>query len=189
MENKNNKDGYFTVEAVFIVVVMLFSIMAVMYSFMLIYQYALVQHAATTAAEHGAQMVSSAVEGKSVYSLYTRPTASDISEIENIAKKELNRSILSQENCSVTADKVQLEFLWSTGIRVTVKQNIKIPIVGILNDFGITNIGNFESVAVAEISNPQETIRNIDLGMDVTKQGISLIKDTITNLFKFGMAK
>lgn len=180
MKTLKENAGYMTVEASMVVTVMILTIMVILYSFMLLYQNVIIQHAATTAAQEGARMISSEVEGRSVYDFYTRPTTDDLVAIENIAKDVLKKSMIKANVCKINVEKVDLGFLWSNGISVTIVEEVNIPILGIFKKYNLIDVGKFESTAIAEIASPQETIRNVDLGMDVVKKGIGIAKSAIS---------
>lgn len=180
-DKKRKNAGYMTVEATVVVSVMLLVVMALIYSFMLMYQFELVQHATTVGAERGA----------TAFVIATREAfdGNDMSTVVTETKKTvegiLKKSMISVKDTQISVDKVKTGLPFSTGIRVSIHQDAKVPLLGFFNDLGLTKIGIYDSVAVAEIVAPQDTIRNTDLGVDIAKRGIATSKSVLTSGAKF----
>lgn len=178
---KRKNAGYMTVEATIVVSVMLLVIMVLIYSFMLMYQFELVQHAATVGAERGA--TASVIATREAFDGDDMSTV--VTETKKTVEGILKKSMISVKDTQISVDKVKTGLPFSTGIRVSIHQDAKVPLLGFFNDLGLTKIGIYDSVAVAEIVAPQDTIRNTDLGVDIAKRGIATAKSVLTSGAKF----
>lgn len=205
--------GYTTVEACLVFTTILFSIFAVMYAFMMMYQNVVVLNAATTAAQEGANMMSNIKSDWACGSIWTRfnglfdetlvtqsngnsyspPSnnnsdfySNNVSSITEIANKELSRGMISPIGTTVTVKYNGGFFLQE--VYVTVEQKIPFPFRGIAERFGNSDFMMLKATSCSRVTDRKEYIRNIDLTQECIKRATSTISDytwkIVENLLK-----
>ncbi len=180
---RNGNTGSITVEASIIVPLVILAIAAAIYIGLLLYQRALVQSAAESAAEAGAiAWVSGTFElgtGKPMdgsfdeFALYRRIFDSDkktrLESIEQYALDVAERHELVRA-VSSSADAVVKDYVVYRKIEVTIHKEYKLPLGKFLKLFGGSDTIDMTVKAVSAMDEPADLIRNTDFIVDIEKK-------------------
>ena len=157
--------GSFTIEAIIVMSTMLMILFAIFYAFMLLYQNVTIMHAASYAAEKGAEQW---FQNAGLYRYFKELSSSNVNnekkKIENIALESLKGGIIGTDSAQVNVD--FKNSLGKRSIIVKIDQKIKIPFSGIVKYFNNGKDFEIKAKASAEIAEPTEYIRNLDYGIE-----------------------
>lgn len=195
---KNNNKGAFTLEAAIVMTAVLMILFAVMYAFMLLYQNAVLNYAATYAAQQGAEFwndsgkdLNTGVGHANDDGLYFRirelnPSdqlvAAKKGKIEEAARDKLTKGILSPRNTTVVVE-FEDNLLQRT-VTVDIAQQIPFPFMGIARYFGNGGGLVLKARAKSTVAEPAEYIRNIDLAMEYVQKFTKVVSVKMLKGFK-----
>lgn len=170
MENKRSKDGYFTVEAVFVFTSLLLIIFAIIYSLFLLHQNVVLANAATVGAQESAYIISSS----------EKESISEV-DIENIVKRELKRGLFSPDDTTITVSQYGT---FQKMIRVDLKYKINFPMRSIAEMIGGNDLMTFNVSSVARVNNRVDNIRTIDFIKEIGQRAINDVNSFAWGLFE-----
>jgi len=182
---KKSSKGSFTVEATIVFSTVIFSIIAVIFICLLLYQQALIQSLASRTAERGAMIWGS--PDKDMY--IGRITQADMKDTDPYwrfidTKKESREKRIADyidtqiDSFSVlprvkdnSEPKINItDFVIYKKINVTITERYEIPAFSFLKMFGIDNKLEIKGRSEAVINEPVEFIRNTDFVMDTGRE-------------------
>lgn len=204
--------GSLTIETAIIFSIVFFMVIALIYTAMLMYQYAYLQSLASKAAQRGAAIYPESCKDMFTGSIYvsdmlvTDPYDSIFnsqkdtkdSKVGNYIKTQVSTySLFEQGQPKITVE--SMNYIFYQKIRVTVRADYKLPAGNLLKVFGLSSSFPVTASSEAVVDNPAEFIRNTDFisetasgiiseansgsGMDF-KNNLSKALGKITSLFK-----
>ncbi len=187
--------GSYTIEAVIVMSTIIFIIFAIISAFLLLYQNAVMYYVASRAAQEGALMWTSEaqnLDGKGNRNIYYRlgelggggKAGSKKDAVKKWAEEEL-KSLTPNTLIGSGAETVEVEFhnyIVRQELEVRITKEIDIPFKEIAQYFS-EDLDLHVSVR-ASMAEPAELIRNVDYGIELSKEVWSLVKDKVGSLFK-----
>ncbi len=164
--------GSFTVEASIIFSVVFLLVAALVYLFIIMYQYALIQSVADQAANVGAyhyvNQYGTEYTSKSDFNLYWRIIDTDSegkkSKLNSYIGKKLDKSILDSTNYSDNS--TSYKFLLKQ-LDISIQEQYPLPIGSLFRIFGVSPTLNLKAEATSPLDDNAEFVRNLDIVIDI----------------------
>lgn len=188
IKQKNNQDGYLTIEVTMIFSVLFFSLIFILFMGMVLYQHVNLQSLAVRSSERGSVIYSSRVKDmssgvKTLDDFLIRDpyrnvpfmdsgTKDDYQAVLNTYINEnLGRKDIIKGNISNRGNYVEVEdYLIEKRIKVNIQGSYKMPVDSIAEMFGQKGPFTVNTTAVSAVTDTPDFIRNVDLAMDVIRQ-------------------
>lgn len=170
MSKYPKKDGYFTVEAVFVFVSLLIIIFAIIYSLFLLYQNIVLANAASVGAQETAYLMAS-----------SQKDAMSDADVKKIVKRELKRGFFSPDDTKISVSQYGLV---QKKIRVDLEYKIKFPMRSIAEMIAGNDAMTFKVSSVARVSDRVQTIRTVDLIKEAGKRIANQISSLSFGIFE-----
>lgn len=185
--------GSYTVEAVIVMSTIIFIIFAIISAFLLLYQNAVIYYVASAAAQEGAVMWTSEarnLDGKGNRNVYYRVgelgSGGRVEEKKADVKKWAEEALVSLTPNTLIgsgAETVEVEFhnyVARQELEVRITKEIDIPFKEIAQYFS-EDLDLHVSVK-ASLAEPAELIRNVDYGIELSRELWSVVKDKVGTL-------
>jgi len=187
--------GSYTVEAVIVMSTIIIIIFAIISAFLLLYQNAVMYYVASAAAQEGAMMWTSEgqnLDGSGNRNVYYRiselwgggQAESKRASVQKWAEEEL-KSLTPETMIGSGAEKVEVEYhnyVVRQELEVRITKEIDIPFKEIAQYF--SEDLDLHVTVRASMSDPPEFIRNIDYGVELSRELWTLVKGQVDKLLK-----
>lgn len=193
--------GSYTVEAVIVMSTIIFIIFAIISAFLLLYQNAVMYYVASAAAQEGAVMwtdmahkdyLDGRASGTDGQSLYYRVGelfgGGSVEEKKSVIKTWAEKQLAGMTPNTLIgsgAETVEVEFhnyFVHQVVEVRITKEINIPFKEIAQYF--SEDLDLHVAVQASVSEPAEFIRNVDYGLELSRELWKMVKGSIDGLFK-----
>lgn len=129
---------------------------AVIFAFMLLYQNAAIYYAASYSASEGAKLWTENREDQLYWHLWENDPKCD--QVAKLAKDCLKNTMVATKNCDIVVQHSG----FSGNLTVAISCDVKLPFSGIAEFFNNGKALKLKAKAKANVSEPEEYIRNVD---------------------------
>lgn len=182
----NSQSGSLTIETAMIFSIVFFMVIALIYTAMLMYQYAYLQSLASRAAQRGAAIYPESCKDMFIGSIYVADmqnndpyddifnSRKDIKDgrVNNFIKVQAgNYSLFEEKQPQIAVE--SRNYIFCQNIKVTISSEYKLPAGDLLKVFGLGSSFSLTASSEALVNNPAEFVRNTDFIAETASNIIS----------------